>query len=105
MLPLDALVDQSLNLHSLDVVADSFDDFGDCLFEGLEKLGERAVVGRHDTLARVGLLNYAHSILSLRHQDQLLLLIDYVNGLLHLLLDRVLLQKGELDFSVQVEQD
>ena len=90
---LNSLSYQLSDRDRLNVVPDALHDLGDRVLEGLQELGKWTVTLLFPAQGwkRIGLLNDGHGVLLLSDENELLLLVDNLHGLLYLLLSIVLL--------------
>ena len=93
LLFLNSLSYQHGNGDSLKEVPDALYNLGNCMLEGLQELGKWTftLLFSAQRWIRIGLLNNGQGVLLLSDQNELLLLVDNLHGLLYLFLSIVLL--------------
>ena len=93
LLFLNSLSYQLSDRDRLNVVPDALHNFGNRVLEGLQELGKWTVTLLFPAQGwkRIGLLNDGQGVLFLSDENELLLLVDNLHGLLYLLLSIVLL--------------
>ena len=93
LLFLNSLSYQLRDWDRLNVVPNALHNLGDRVLEGLQELGKWTVtlLFPAQRWKRIGLLNDGQGVLLLSDENELLLLVDNLHGLLYLLLSIVLL--------------